>query len=146
MPNSRTPIFDLNISELPLNKKETGNTLETKSVTYSYTLLTKPKHSTYGRFASAKNAHLGCKGTKLFPHHQISFVNSGLLIAFCLLIQQQSNSHSMQPLRHLGCDFYLYLLLILSSLPAVQLHVSYIPVTYRGHSRCPLFMGDFNVC
>ncbi len=24
--------------------------------------------------------------------------------------------------------------------------MSYIPVTYRGHSRCPLFMGDFNVC
>ena len=51
-PNSRTPIFDLNISELPLNKKETGNTLETRGLTYSYTFLTKPK-----------NAHLGCKGT-----------------------------------------------------------------------------------
>ena len=48
--NSRTPIFDLNISELPLNKKETGNTLETRGLTYSYTFLTKPKRSTYGRF------------------------------------------------------------------------------------------------
>ena len=60
--NSRIPISYLNISELPLEKEETGNTLETKSVTYSYTFLTKPK-----------NAHHGCKGTKLFPHNQISF-------------------------------------------------------------------------
>ena len=52
--NSRTPISYLNISELPLNRKEIGNTLETRGLTYSYTLLTKPK-----------NAHLGCKGTKL---------------------------------------------------------------------------------
>lgn len=52
--NSRVPIFDLNISELPLNKKETGNTLETRGLTYSYTFLTKPK-----------NAHRECKGTKL---------------------------------------------------------------------------------
>ena len=50
--NSRTPIFDLNISELPLNRKETGNTLETRGLTYSYTFYTIPK-----------NAHLGCKGT-----------------------------------------------------------------------------------
>ena len=57
--NSRTPIFKLNISELPLNKKETGNTLETRGLTYSYTFLTKPK-----------NAHLECKGTKLFPNNQ----------------------------------------------------------------------------
>ena len=54
-------------------KKETGNTLETRGLTYSYTFLTKTKRSTYGRFASAKNAHLECKGTKLFPHNQISF-------------------------------------------------------------------------
>jgi len=53
----------LNISELPLDKKGTGNTLETRGLTYSYTFFTKPKRSTYGRFASAKNAHLGCKGT-----------------------------------------------------------------------------------
>ncbi len=52
--NSRTSIFDLNIRELPLSKKETGNTLETRGLTYSYTFLTKPK-----------NAHLECKGTKL---------------------------------------------------------------------------------
>ena len=50
--NSRTSIFDLNIRELPLSKKETGNTLETRGLTYSYTFLTKPKI-----------AHLGCKGT-----------------------------------------------------------------------------------
>ena len=68
--NSRTPIFDLNIRELPLSKKETGNTLETRGLTYSYTFRTKSKRSTYGRFASAKNAHLECKGTKLFPHNQ----------------------------------------------------------------------------
>ena len=57
--NSRTSIFDLNIRELPLSKKETGNTLGTRGLTYSYTFLTKPK-----------NAHLECKGTKLFPHNQ----------------------------------------------------------------------------
>lgn len=51
--NSRTSIFDLNIRELPLSKKETGNTLETRGLTYSYTFLTKPKI-----------AHLGCKGIK----------------------------------------------------------------------------------
>ena len=73
--NSRTPISDLNINELPLNKKEIGNTLETRGLTYSYTFLTKPK-----------NAHLGCKGTKLIWHNQILFVNSGLLIGFHLLI------------------------------------------------------------
>ena len=60
--NSRTPISHLNIRGLPLKKKETGNTLETRELTYSYTFLTKPKI-----------AHLGCKGTKLFPHNQISF-------------------------------------------------------------------------
>jgi len=60
----------LNISELPLNKKGTGNTSETRGLTYSYTFLTKSKRSTYGRFASAKNAHLECKDTKLFPHNQ----------------------------------------------------------------------------
>ena len=53
-PNSRTPIFKLNIRELPLSKKETGNTLETRGLTYSYTFLTNPK-----------NAHRECKGTKL---------------------------------------------------------------------------------
>ena len=58
-PNSRTPIFKLNISELPLNRKETGNTLETRGLTYSHTFYTIPK-----------NAHLDCKGTKLFPHIQ----------------------------------------------------------------------------
>ena len=57
--NSRTSIFDLNIRELPLSKKETGNTLETRGLTYSYTFRTK-----------SKNAHLECKGTKLFPHNQ----------------------------------------------------------------------------
>lgn len=57
--NSRTSILYLNISELPLNKKETGNTLETRGLTYSYTFRTK-----------SKNAHLECKGTKLFPHNQ----------------------------------------------------------------------------
>ena len=57
--NSRTSIFELNIRELPLSKKETGNTLETRGLTYSYTFLTKPNI-----------AHLGCKGTKLFPHNQ----------------------------------------------------------------------------
>ena len=62
-PNRRTPISYLNISELPLNRKETGNTLETRGLTYYYTFYTIPKRSTYGRFASAKNAHLGCKGT-----------------------------------------------------------------------------------
>ena len=56
--NSRTSIFDLNIRELPLSKKETGNTLETRGLTYSYTFRTK-----------SKNAHLECKGTKLFPHN-----------------------------------------------------------------------------
>ena len=40
-------------------KKEIGNTLETRGLTYSYTFLTKPK-----------NAHLECKGTKLFPNNQ----------------------------------------------------------------------------
>ena len=34
-PNSRTPISYLNISELPLNRKEIGNTLETRGLTYS---------------------------------------------------------------------------------------------------------------
>ena len=57
--NSRTPISYLNISELPLNRKETGNTLETRGLTYSYTFYTIPK-----------NAHLDCKGTKLFSHNQ----------------------------------------------------------------------------
>ena len=57
--NSRTSIFELNIRELPLNKKETGNTLETRGLTYSYIFLTKPK-----------NAHLECKGIKLFPYSQ----------------------------------------------------------------------------
>ena len=57
--NSGTSIFDLNIRELPLSKKETGNTLETRGLTYSYTFRTK-----------SKNAHLECKGTKLFPHNQ----------------------------------------------------------------------------
>ena len=57
--NSRTPIFDLNIRELPLSKKETGNTLETRGLTYSYPFYTNPK-----------NTHLGCKGTKLFPNNQ----------------------------------------------------------------------------
>ena len=52
--NSRISIFDLNISELPLNKEDTGNTLETRGLTYSYTFLTNPK-----------NAHRECKGTKL---------------------------------------------------------------------------------
>ena len=45
--NSSVPIFDLNISELPLDKKETGNTLETRELTYSYTFLTKPKNTQY---------------------------------------------------------------------------------------------------
>ena len=57
--NSRISIFDLNISELPLNKEDTGNTLETRGLTYSYTFLTNPK-----------NALIGCKGTKLFPYSQ----------------------------------------------------------------------------
>ena len=57
--NSRISIFDLNISELPLNKEDTGNTLETRGLTYSYTFRTK-----------SKNAHLECKGTKLFPRNQ----------------------------------------------------------------------------
>ena len=57
--NSRTSIFDLNIRELPLSKKETGNTLETRGLTYSHTFYTIPK-----------NAHLDCKGTKLFSHNQ----------------------------------------------------------------------------
>ena len=52
--SSRISIFDLNISELPLNKEDTGNTLETIGLTYSYTFLTNPK-----------NAHRECKGTKL---------------------------------------------------------------------------------
>ena len=69
-PNSRTPFLKLNISELPLNEKDEGNTLETRGLTYSYTFLTKPKRSPYGRFVSAKNAHLDCKGTKLFSHNQ----------------------------------------------------------------------------
>ena len=51
--NSRIPIFNLNISELPLNKKETGNTLETRGLTYSYTFYTNPK-----------NTLAGCKVTK----------------------------------------------------------------------------------
>ena len=34
-PNSRTAISYLNISELPLNRKEIGNTLETRGLTYS---------------------------------------------------------------------------------------------------------------
>ena len=50
--NSRTSIFDLNIRELPLSKKETGNTLETRGLTYSYTFYTNPK-----------NALPGCRGT-----------------------------------------------------------------------------------
>ena len=58
------------ISELPLNRKETGNTLETRGLTYSYTFYTIPKRSTYGRFASAKNALISCKGTKDFPESQ----------------------------------------------------------------------------
>ena len=45
--------FELNISELPLNRKETGNTLETRGLTYSYTFYTYPK-----------NALTDCKGTK----------------------------------------------------------------------------------
>ena len=57
--NSRTSILYLNISELPLNEKDEGNTLETRGLTYSYTFLTKPKI-----------AHLGCKGIKLFPNNQ----------------------------------------------------------------------------
>ena len=59
--NSRTPVFRLNISELPLNKKETGNTLETRGLTYSYTFLTKPKRSTHGRFALRRTLILGAK-------------------------------------------------------------------------------------
>ena len=65
------------ISELPLNRKETGNTLETRGLTYSYTFLTKPKRSTYGRFVSAKNAHLGCKDTKTN-----SFLPNGVIYFF----------------------------------------------------------------
>ena len=67
--NSRTSIFDLNIRELPLIKKETGNTLETRGLTYSYTFYTNPK-----------NTHLGCKGTKHFPNSQkVSTTFSDLL-------------------------------------------------------------------
>ena len=54
-PNRTIPIWSLNINQLPLYKEETGNTLETRGLTYSYTFLTKPK-----------NAHLGCKGIKIF--------------------------------------------------------------------------------
>ena len=67
--NSRTSIFDLNIRELPLSKKETGNTLETRGLTYSYPFYTNPK-----------NTHLGCKGTKHFPNSQkVSTTFSDLL-------------------------------------------------------------------
>ena len=94
--NSRTPIFNLNISELPLNKKETGNTLETRELTYSYTFLTKPKRSTYGRFASAKNAHLGCKGTKQIPFCQmVSYVIFKFIAIFFFIgIQTTLFGHS----------------------------------------------------
>ena len=61
--NSRTPISDLNINELPLNKKEIGNTWETRGLTYSYTFYTNPK-----------NALTGCKGTTLSWNDQNFFV------------------------------------------------------------------------
>lgn len=47
--NSQIP---LEISVLPLRQNETGNTLETRGLTYSYTFYTDPK-----------NALSGCKGT-----------------------------------------------------------------------------------
>ena len=40
-------------------------------------------------------------------------------------------------------DALLIYKLILSLLPAVQLHVGYIPVTYHPHMKFPLFIGTF---
>jgi len=44
---------------LPIRQAETGNTLETRGLTYSYTFYTNPK-----------NAFISCKGTKDFPESQ----------------------------------------------------------------------------
>ena len=92
-PNSRTPIFDLNISELPLNKKETGNTLETRGLTYSYTFLTKPK-----------NAHLGCKDTKQIPSCQMVSYTFFKFIAIFIFIGIQTtlfgHSDEQNPVCH----------------------------------------------
>ena len=91
--NSRTPIFDLNISELPLNKKETGNTLETRGLTYSYTFLTKPK-----------NAHLGCKDTKQIPSCQMVSYTFFKFIAIFIFIGIQTtlfgHSNEQNPVCH----------------------------------------------
>ena len=83
--NSRTPISYLNISELPLNRKEIGNTLETRGLTYSYTFLTKPK-----------NAHLGCKGTKQIPSCQmVSYIFFKFIAIFIFIgIQTTLFGHS----------------------------------------------------
>ena len=107
--NSRTPISYLNISELPLNRKEAGNTLETRGLTYSYTFLTKPKRSTYGRFASAKNAHLGCKGTKQIPSCQmVSYIFFKFIAIFIFIgIQTALFGHSdeQNPVCHFAYIF-----------------------------------------
>lgn len=96
--NSRTPIFDLNISELPLNKKETGNTLETRGLTYSYTFLAKPK-----------NAHLGCKDTKQIPSCQMVSYTFFMFIAIFIFIGIQTtlfgHSDEQNPVCHFAYIF-----------------------------------------
>ena len=43
--NSISSILVLNINQLPSQIRETGNTLETRGLTYSYTFLIKPKNT-----------------------------------------------------------------------------------------------------
>ena len=91
--NSRTPNSDLNISEFPLNKKEIGNTLETRGLTYPYTFLTKPK-----------NAHLRCKDTKQIPSCQMVSYTFFKFIAKFVFIGLQTtlfgHSNEQNPVCH----------------------------------------------
>ncbi len=67
----------LEISMLPLRQNETGNTLETRGLTYSYTFYTNPK-----------NALTGCKGTKESANAQTFFGLFASLYVYCSLSHQ----------------------------------------------------------
>ena len=81
-----------------MNKKETGNTLETRELTYSYTFLTKPKI-----------AHLGCKNTKQIPSCQmVSYIFFKFIAIFVFIGIQTTlfgHSNEQNPVCHFAYIF-----------------------------------------
>ena len=128
LPIRTTPILSLNINQLPSQKEETGNTLETRGLTYSYTFYTNPK-----------DALTGCKGIKEFANVQTFLSLFASVYIDCLSFHYMSSPIALGHLSYMRVTYHPQV-----KFPFIYRHFQHTPiykqmppVTYQLHTLCP---------